>query len=84
MIIKITTGCTAFNTTFDGVGLNDINVEQTLDYLLPKLRERVLSGYLPINYIVELFEAEDSTSSFEPCEPCEQCGDTVETTTYNI
>jgi hypothetical protein len=85
MKIVITEGCTAYNTTIDGVSLSDLPKKYIEDVLLDKvlseLKKRVLQNNIDINSIIQLIEYDNYESSKEPCD---QCGDHVTTTTWNI
>ena len=85
MKIVITEGCTAYNTTIDGVSLSDLPKKYIEDVLLDKvlseLKRRVLQNNIDINSIIQLIEYDNYESSKERCD---QCGDYVTTTTWNI
>jgi len=84
MKVVITVGCTAFNTTFDGISFNSIPVEEQgkiIDHLLVKVKENFLKNQIGINDIVELFQYDSYGSEKDSCE---QCGDTVSWTIYEI
>ena len=84
MKIVIMEGCTAFNTSVDGVSLVDFSkkeLEDFLDKLLAKIREDVVDHAIQIDSVIQLMQY-DSYKSDE--EPCEQCGDYVTKTTWEI
>jgi hypothetical protein len=81
MKIEIITGCTAFDTTIDGVSVVDMNLESTIDYILPKVKEGILDGTIQFNSLIEIFQSDDYEYGSTPCD---QCGDTVSTTTWII
>lgn len=80
MIIKITQGCISDCIEVDGKDLRDISEAEVLDYILPKLKEYVLSGQSSIKDVVECFQYDE----YEDLGKCDQCGDHVECVTYNI
>jgi hypothetical protein len=85
MKIVIREGCTAYNTTIDGVSISDLPKKYIEDVLLDKvlaeLKKRVLQNNIDINSLIQVIEYDNYESSEEPCD---QCGDHVTTTTWNI
>jgi hypothetical protein len=79
-----TTGCTAFDFTANGESLSDLSeesLEEILNYLLIKIKEKVKENNINLENVVELFHYDDYEHSDHVCE---QCGDTVSSTTWNI
>lgn len=84
MKIVITEGCTAYNTTVDGVSVCDIDkkqMEEIYDKMLIKLKEGLIDNTISFNSLINNFQYDDYKVDEHSCE---QCGDSISTTTWEI
>lgn len=83
MKIVIGEGCTGGGLNVDGVENTDEKFDQgkILEYLIIKLREKIVTGEVQLESIIRLFPYDDY---YQQDEPCEQCGDTYSSTTWNL
>ena len=84
MKIVITEGCTAYNTSVDGVSVCDMDkkqIEEIYDKMLIKLKEGLIDNTINFNSLINIFQYDDYKVDDEPCE---QCGDCVSTTIWEI
>jgi len=82
MKIEISTGCTAFYTLINEERMEDCNMEEVIDQILPKLKQAILVDHtIGFNDLVQLFQYSDYDNDSNPCD---QCGDSVSITTWEI
>lgn len=84
MKIIQTTGCTAYDLTFDGVSEVDLTPErreEIINYLLHRAKEELAANSIQLERLVEIFQYDEFDSDEHACD---QCGDTVHTTTWEI
>ena len=81
MKIVISTGCTSFYTLVDGRSLDDVNIDEVLDVILPQIRKGVKAGEIQFDSVVRLFQCTDIETD---ATTCDQCGDTVYRELYDI
>jgi hypothetical protein len=78
------TGCTKFGFSINGKELNDLpenEIEEVIDYLLPKIKESIKNKEINLSTIMHIFPY----AGYEHTkEPCGQCGDHVTITVWRI
>ena len=83
MKFEISQGCTAYDFSVDGKRYHDLPAEEKakiIDYVLAKVKERILNNHMAFEGIMEHFQYD----SHEVGPKCDQCGDSASKTIINI
>lgn len=82
--IKITEGCTAFDTQINDKREEDLLTSERaefLDYLMTELRRRIEDGTVSLNSVIQNFQYSDYGGEEGSCG---QCGDSINWTVWEI